>query len=742
MSTQPPLDRRAFLKASGYLALSFTLPLEVFAQNAAPARPKLPGDLDSNRMLNAWIRINPDETVTLQIGKVELGQGVLTAMAQVCAEQLDIDIARIKIISGDTFIVPNEGTTSGSLSIPNGAVAVEQAAAEVRDILLELASQKLGQPVAGLKLDNGVITAGNGTQVSYGQLVTGQELAREATGQARLKPVSQQRLVGKSIPRLDIPAKMTGEAIFLQEHRPAGMVHGRIVRPPAYVARLLSVDIAQAEAMPGVLKVVRNGSFLGVIAEREEQVAAAAAVLARTAKWDVQKSMPGTEGIYDWLLAQKPKDIETKNDPRKDTTPIAKTIESTYYRPFHMHASIGTSAAIATLGADGVTTIQTHSQSVFDTANAIAMMLGVDKSKVRCQHLQGAGCYGHNKADDAAADAALLAQAVPGKPVRLQYTREQEHKWEPYSSAMVVNTRASVDARGDVLDWNLELWSLPHSTRPGGNAGNLLSAKHLEKPFVQPVPVNGGPPNYAADRNAIALYEFPGQRVLTHFITDMPVRVSATRGLGAYANVFAIEQFIDELAVAAKADPVEYRLRYLKDPRARDVLTQAAEKFGWNKWQKREGRGRGIAFAKYKNIAAYCAIAMEVEVTRRTGRIRVVRAVCVGDSGHMVNPDGCMNQLEGGLIQALSWTLKEEVKFDDTKITSEDWASYPILTFSEVPPVEVSMINRPGEPYLGTGEASQGPSGAALANAMADATGKRFKCIPFTPERVKSVLEA
>ena len=256
------------------------------------------------------------------------------------------------------------------------------------------------------------------------------------------------------------------------------------------------------------------------------------------------------------------------------------------------------------------------------------------------------------------------------------------------------------------------------------------------------MPVNGGPPNYAADRNAIALYEFPGQRVMTHFITDMPVRVSATRGLGAYANVFAIEQFIDELAVAAKADPVEYRLRYLKDPRARDVLTQAAEKFGWSKWQKREGRGRGIAFAKYKNIAAYCAIAMEVEVIRRTGRVRVVRAVCVGDSGHMVNPDGCVNQLEGGLIQSLSWTLKEEVKFDDTKVTSEDWASYPILTFNEVPPVEVSMINRPGAPYLGTGEASQGPSGAALANAMADATGKRFRRIPFTPERVKSVLDS
>ena len=309
------------------------------------------------------------------------------------------------------------------------------------------------------------------------------------------------------------------------------------------------------------------------------------------------------------------------------------------------------------MGSNGILTIQTHSQSVFETAPAIAKMLGLDPAKVRCQHMQGSGCYGHNMADDAAADAALLAVELPGRPVRLLYTRDQEHKWEPYGSAMVIKTKAAVDGQGNVLDWDLEVWSTPHGTRPGGEPGNLLSARYLEKPFKQPIPRNGGPPNYSADRNAIALYDFPGQRVLLHFITEMPLRVSSTRGLGAYANVFAIESFIDELARASGADPLEYRLRYLKDPRARDVLVKAAETFGWSKFEKKENRGRGIAFAQYKNYAGFCAVAMEVEVNRRSGRVRVVRVSTAADSGHIVSPDGISNQIEGGVIQSLSWSL-------------------------------------------------------------------------------------
>jgi CO/xanthine dehydrogenase Mo-binding subunit len=735
-------SRRGFLKTTGYLSLAFAIPLDSALSQAEAAKPRLPGDLNNNRKLSAWLRINANQTVTLMVGKVELGQGILTAVTQVCADELDIDIARIQVISGDTALVPNEGVTAGSFSMPNCATAVQFASAEVRSILLGLAAEKLNQPLAGLSVRDGKISAQNGTQIAYWDLVVGAALDREATGLVKPKPAEQHRYIGQSVQRTDLPAKILGDAVFLQEHRPAGMLFGHLVRPPTYAAKLLSVNLTAVQKMPGVVKVVRDGSFLGVIAQREEQAVAAANALNASAKWQVEKKLPTHDGIFDWLRSTKPsRVIETKVQPRTGGDVPAKTITATYFRPYQMHASIGTSAAIATMGADGVMLIQTHSQSVFETSLAISKMLGLEPSKVRCQHMQGAGCYGHNMADDAAADAALLAMAVPGKPVHLQYTREQEHKWEPYGSAMVIQTKAGVDANGNVLDWDLQIWSTPHGTRPGGEPGNLLSARYLEKPFAQPVPTNGGAPNFAADRNGIALYDFAGHKVLTHFITDMPVRVSSTRGLGAYANVFAIESFMDELALAANMDPLTYRLRFLKDERARDTLQKAADKFGWNSWKKTPNRGRGIGFARYKNIAGYCAVALEVEVNPRNGRIRVLRAVASADSGHIVNPDGVSNQIEGGLIQSLSWSLKEEVKFDDTQILSSDWNSYPILTFSEIPPVDVVLINRPGAPFLGTGEASQGPTGAALANAVFNATGVRYRQLPLTPERIKQGLD-
>ena len=733
-------SRRRFLKRSGFLALGFTIPLlDVHSQQAASAdKPRLPGDLQVNRTLSAWIRIqSEDQSVLLMVGKVELGQGILTAVVQVCADELDVEMARVKVVSGDTDLVPNEGTTAGSFSMPNCATAVRQAAAEVRAILLDLAQVRLGQPSSGLSVRDGIIQATSGATISYWDLVVGESLQREATGQVKTKPIGEHRLVGRSVHRLDLTPKILGQAMFVQELRPKGMVFGQIVRPPTYGARLIAADTAAITRMPGVIKVLRDGSFLGVIAIREGQAQAAALALQQTCQWRVPRELPGTDGMADWLLKTKPdRIIETKKQARSTPGQVTRTVEASYYRPYHMHASIGTSAALATLGADGVLTVQTHSQSVFETGEAIAKMLGMPLARVRMQHVQGSGCYGHNMADDAAADAALLAVSVPGTPVRLQYTREQEHLWEPYGSAMLIKTRAGLDAQGNVLDWDLTIWSTPHGTRPGGDPGNLLSARYLEKPFPMPKPQNGGAPNFAADRNGIALYDFPGHNVLTHFITEMPLRASSTRGLGAYANVFAIESFMDELAHSVGADPVAYRLRFLKDERARDAIVRAAEKFGWSQWQKSPGRGRGIGFAKYKNIAGYCAVALEVEVNRQSGRIRVLRAVASADSGHIVNPDGVSNQIEGGLIQSLSWTLKEEVQMDDTQVLSQDWSSYPILTFTEVPPVEVVLIDRPGQPFLGTGEASQGPTGAALANAVFDATGVRFRRLPLTPDRV------
>jgi nicotinate dehydrogenase subunit B len=742
MTQQFNLNRRNFIRAGGFLTLSFAIP-DGFADAVAAEAGKLPGDLEDTPLLSSWIKINADETVTLMIGKVELGQGAVTAVAQVCADELDIDLNRLRIISGDTALVPNEGVTAGSQSMPGCAAAVQQAAAEVRHILLGLAAEKLKTPIESLKVADGTISDG-GSEVTYWKLVTGRELERKATGDIKPKSVSDYRYVGQSVPRLDIPAIMTGQTLYIQEQKPDGMVHGAVVRPPTYKAKLKNIDTSKVEKMPGVLKVVRNGSFLGIIASRQDQAYEASSALAKEAEWDVEDNLPGDEGIFDWLLSAPTLDEEIMNETAGAIGTPAKVVEAAYERPYQMHASIGPSAAIATLVDDGTLTIQTHSQSVFETAKAIALMLGLDPAKVRCQHTPGSGCYGHNMADDAAADAALLAVEMPGKPVRLQYTRPQEHKWEPYGSAMVVKTKVGVDDSGNVLTWNLELWSTPHGTRPDGDPGNLLSARYLEKPFAMPVPENGGPPNYAADRNAIALYDFPAQRVVTHFITEMPLRVSSTRSLGAYANVFAIESTMDDLAHAAGADPVEYRLRFLKDERARDVVKAAAEKFGWEQWSKSEGRGRGIGFARYKNYAAMTAVAMEVEVNPDNGRIRVIRVASANDSGQIISPDGIENQIEGGIIQSLSWTLKEEVKFDRTGVLSEDWKSYsyPILTFEEVPPIDIVLIERPGEPFLGTGEAAQGPTAAALGNAVFDATGVRFHRIPFTPKRIFAGLSA
>jgi CO/xanthine dehydrogenase Mo-binding subunit len=387
---------------------------------------------------------------------------------------------------------------------------------------------------------------------------------------------------------------------------------------------------------------------------------------------------------------------------------------------------------------DGALTVWSHTQGVYPDREAIAEMLGMPLGKVRVVHMEGAGCYGHNGADDAAADAALIARAVPGRPVRVQWMREQEHAWEPYGPAMLMKLRASLSADGRIEGWNYDLWSNIHSTRPGG-AGALIPARHLSRAFSPETPKLNISPNGNGDRNADPLYVIPNKRVLWHFLPDMPLRVSALRALGAYANVFAIEGFVDDLARVAAVDPVEFRLRHLEDARARDVVERAAEEFGWSSDPLPAGRGRGFGFARYKNHAAYLALALEADVDKDIGRIRIVRAVAAIDSGEAVNPDGIRNQTEGGILQAISWTLYEAVTFDATRITSIDWASYPILRFESVPDsVDVHLIDRPGEPFLGTGEAAQGPTAAAVGNAVAHALGKRIYDLPLSRARVKA----
>lgn len=726
-------SRRSLLKAGGGLALSFCLPQAAFVQETAGS---LPRSLASNPSLDAWFRVGADGMVTLLTGKVELGQGVLTALTQIAADELDIPIDRLTVISGDTGVTPHEMSTVGSLSMTLTGTAIRQAAAEVRQILLGLASVRLKVSEDRLRVADGIVMAPDGRRASYAELLGGRAIARQASGKAKPKPADQRRYSGRATPRIDLHAKVSGTPIFVQDYRPDGMLHARVLRQPSQGAQLLSFDEQAVATMPGVVKVVRDGSFLAVIAEREDQAIASVEALEQSAEWRELPSELTEATIYDWLRSHPSKEIVILNKSVAGSAP-AKELKAVYRRPYQMHGSIGPSAAVGVLK-DGQYLIQTHSQSVFDTAGAIAEMLGVPPGQVRLQHMQGSGCYGHNGADDAAADVALLARAMPGRPVRVQWRRKDEHTCEPYGSAMEIEVRAGVDANGDVVGWKYDLWSTPHSTRPD-QAGNLITARSLAKPFAAPPPFVLPGPSYGPDRNALPIYDFPTQSVTTHWIEAMPVRVSSLRSLGAYANVFAIESFMDELALNAQADPLDYRLRYLKDPRAAETLTRAATAFGWSA-SRPVGRGRGMAFARYKNLAAYCAVVMEVEVSEATGEVKVHKVVSSVDTGEIVNPEGVKSQIEGGIIQSLSWSLKEEVRFRNGRTVDENWAEYPILKFSEIPPIHVELLDRPEAPFLGVGEASQGPTPAALANAIFDACGVRLGTLPFTPARLASAL--
>jgi CO/xanthine dehydrogenase Mo-binding subunit len=778
------ISRRDFAAGLGGITLAFTLaPRLAGAQQPAAQQPaRLPGSLAGNRMLDAWIRIGTDGNTTVCTGKVELGQGIVTALAQIAAEELDLPLERVQLISGDTERTPNEGVTAGSQSTENSGTALRLAGAQVRAILLELAAKRLGADAAALSVTEGVVVAPDGRKLSYAELAAAADLHREATGQARPKPASAHRIVGKPIARRDIPAKISGGVAYVQDLRLPGMLHGRIVRPPGYGAKLEGFDLARIKAvrdgtlvgwiaeremlqsriarplgdgaklegldearlkamLPGVVAVVRDGSFLGVIAEREEQAIKASLVLAESARWTAGPPLPDEAQIYDHLLALATED-KVVNEKQAALPDGVKVIEATYRKPYMAHAAIGPSCAVAQLS-DGKMTVWTHSQGVFPLRGNLSMALKMRPENIRCIHAEGSGCYGHNAADDVALDAALLARAAAGRPVRVQWMRADEFLWEPFGPAMVMKVRAALSPAGRIADWNYELWSNTHSTRPsepGGN--NLLASWYLAEPQrpapprMLPQPAGGG------DRNAVPLYDFPRQRITNHLIKDMPLRVSALRTLGAYANVFATESFMDELALLANADPVAFRLAHLKDTRARSVIEAVAKKAGWKPDARGDGsRGRGIGFAKYKNLATYVAVIADVEIDRVSGRIGVPRIYAAVDAGQIVNPDGLENQIEGGIVQSMSWTLKEEVKFDSNEISTRDWATYPILTMPEVPSVEIELIDRPDERSLGAGEASQGPAAAAIANAFAAATGKRLRDLPLTPARVKAVLK-
>ena len=697
----------------------------------------LPQSLRTTPRLDRWVRFNVDRTVTVFSGKVEIGQGIETAIAQIAADELDVALDRLVLVAGDTTRAPDELYTSGSQSIEVGGAAMRLACAEVRSLFLEAAARELEVNVAELGVRDGTIgLPGTDLRTTYWDLASCVDLARDATGAVAPKPMSQHAFVGTSAPRRDLVAKITGAA-FVHDLELPGMVFGRVLRPPSYSAKLRAFDAEAVRALPGVVEVVVSGSFVGLCAEREELAVVALETARRAAVWDESSPLPLTTEVRDFLpgLPGVRSIVHRRGERRSGSL---RRFAATYSKPYIAHASIGPSCALARC-VGGRFTVWSHAQGPHPLQRQLAKALGVEATAVDVIHKDGAGCYGHNGADDVALDAALLARAC-GRPVIVQWTREDELAWSPYGSAMVVRLAAALDASDRIVDWRHELWSHTHVARPGWGEGvNLLAAWHMDPPFPVPPPKDVPQPTGGADRNAIPLYDFPSCEVAYNFIAERPLRVSALRSLGAYANVFAIESFMDELAVAAGADPIEFRLRQLTDPRARGVIEAVARVAGWRRGEKGDAaRGRGIGFARYKNMSAYCAVIAEVEVAEA---LRVKRVFAAVDAGQVINPNGLENQIEGGIVQALSWTLHEQVRFDRKHVLSRSWETYPILRFAETPQIEVSILSRPGDPPLGAGECAAGPTAAAVANALASALGVRARDLPLTPDRIARAME-
>ena len=698
------------------------------------AARKLPGSLETNPALDQWLEINADGTVTVRPGKVEIGQGILTALVQIVAEELDVGPARIRLIPAATTLSPNEGITSGSRSIQESGIALRFAAAEARELLLGRAAERLGVPLEQRTVKDGVVTARSGGSATYWELADASMLRRNASGEARPKTASEYTLIGGSLERIDLPAKVRGLPVYVHDLDLPLMAHARVVRPQGPGMTLAALDATEVQAMPGVVAVVRDGSFLGVVAEREEQAIRAARRLARIAKWEGGGKLPGLDPRY--LL-----EMETEDEviAEKGSAPSGgRQFKAEYSRPHIAHASLGPSCAIAQY-ANGRYTVWTHSQGIYPLRADLASALGVDETTIEIAHMEGPGCYGHNAADDVAADAVLFARALPERPIRVQWSREDEFGWEPFGSPMVVRTEATLNAAGSIESFNLDLWSHGHSTRPGGRGGvNLLGMWHLEKAVKAAKPGNPPLPAGGSHRNAIPLYDFPNMKVANHLVRSAPIRASALRSLGGHANVFAIESFMDELALAADADPVEFRLRHMKDARARAVIEKVAQMAGWKAKEQGDGeRGRGVGFSRYKNLGCYVAVIVEVAVAEE---VRVTRAWCATDVGQVISADGTINQIEGGIVQTVSWTLKERVTYDRETVTSRNWDDYPILTFPEVPEVEVALIDRPELPPLGAGEGTQGPTAAAIGNAVYNAMKVRLRDMPFTRDRLIAAM--
>ena len=719
-----------------------------FGVNRNDGRTPLPGSLHVNRRLAQWLAFDEPGVVKVYTGKAELGQGILTALTLMVAEELDVPIGAVRVFSASTARGPDEGLTSGSLSVQDGGGALRQACAELRALAMRTASELSGVPAERIGVRDGRFHSADAPSLGdYWSLLEGADLDVECTGQAKPKAPEARRLFGRARPpRVDLADKVFGGARFIHDLRLPGMVHGRVVRGPTLGAKLVNGAPSALGALPDGVQCWADGAFVAVVAPRERDADALADRLRQQLQWQVAEPLPDANDLPAWL-AQAPHDttVPIQRGDNEAWPTEGRQFEAEYFKPYLAHASIAPSCALARW--DGATlAVWTHSQGIHNLRDDLVLALTgqaqpIAKESIVIHHVEGAGCYGHNGADDVAFDAVLMALRCPGAAVRVQWSRADELTRSPFGGAQRVALRARLDAQGRLTHWQHELWANGSSSRPGrAKVPALLAAAEREHPSALPVSIN--PPianGGGAERNAMPGYAVPNAKVVNHRLTVMPVRTSALRALGAFCNVFAIESFVDEIARSLHEDALAFRKRHLDDPRALAVLDAVVERSAWWRAAKGEGIGHGLAWARYKNGGAWCAVIARVEAG---ATVRVTHIDMAVDVGTVVDLDGVINQIEGGAIQAASWTLKEQVTFERDRVTSAGWESYPILRFSEVPEVRVHVIDRPDQPTLGAGEAAHGPVAGAIGNAVFDALGVRVRALPLTPEQITRAMNA
>ncbi len=730
------MDRRSFIQSGGAFVVACSFPAAAGAQAGAASAA---GKTLAKDAVDAWLAIARDGSVTVYTGKVDLGTGVRTALAQMVAEELDVPHARVSLVMGDTALTPDQGQTASSVTIQGAGVELRQAAATARKGLVERAAARLGVAVGELAVEDGEVRARSGTaRISYGDLVGDQRFEMKVDKAAPLKRPSTYRLVGKPVPRVDIPAKVTGAFTYMHDFRLPGMLHARVIRPNAIGARLASVDEASVRDVPGFVQVVRKQDFLAVLARTEWGAIQAARKL--KVAWSGGGGLPEFGKLYDFVRATPVAKEEVPvrvGNAKAALAGAGKVVRANYEYPINTHGSIGPACAVAQVK-DGALTIWSASQATHSMQSELVTVVGLPKERIRLVYLEGSGCYGRNGHEDCTADAALIA-TLTGHTVRVQWMREDEHGWDPKSPPLVVDMAGAVDGAGFISAWHGEFFMPIHTGSL--NDFPLLAA------VASGVP-RRGPYTGSIQQNAPAPYEIPNALVEVHRLKDTPLRPSHLRTPGRMQNTYANESFMDELAAAARQDPLLFRMKHLSGERAMAVLNGVARLANWesrpspahNAGKGKVMKGRGVAYVRYEGNRTYVAATAEVEVHRDTGKVRVTRVCVSHDCGLVINPDGLRNQIEGGVIQTVSRTLLEEVKFDRQGVTSTDWGSHPILTFSEVPEVAIDIIDRPQERPWGAGEPVAAVVPSAIAGAIHDATGVRLRTVPFTPARVLAAL--